>query len=171
MDSAESQQLWQKAASFAARHHQGQLRKDGQTPYFAHPARVALTMLHLFGVSDETALAAALLHDLIEDTTTYYDDLRGMFGKPVADAVAALTKDARLPEDEREAAYDRQLTLASWQARLVKLADVYDNFCDARDSAERQKVAAKAERAIRCAGDLPELQSAIAVVRRLIASE
>jgi guanosine-3',5'-bis(diphosphate) 3'-pyrophosphohydrolase len=107
---------------------------------------------------------------MIEDTTTDYDDLHGMFGKPVADAVAALSKDARLPEDEREAAYDRQLMLASWQARLVKLADVYDNLCDAREGAERQKVAAKAERAIRCAGDLPELQSAIEAVRKLIAS-
>lgn len=167
---AQFDRLWQEAASFAARQHQGQLRKDGRTPYFAHPVRVALTVRQVFGIEDEVALAAALLHDLIEDTTTDYDDLLEKFGKDVADAVAALTKDARLPEDEREAAYDRQLSQASWQTRLVKLADVYDNFCDARNEQERQKFAVKAERAIRCAGDAPELQPAIEVVRKLIAA-
>jgi guanosine-3',5'-bis(diphosphate) 3'-pyrophosphohydrolase len=110
---AQFDRLWQQAASFAARQHQGQLRKDGRTPYFAHPVRVALTVRHVFGVDDETALAAALLHDLIEDTTTDYDDLLEMFGKDVADTVAALTKDSRLPEEQREAAYDRQLSVAS----------------------------------------------------------
>ncbi len=168
MESGSFQRQWQQAASFAARQHKGQLRKDGQTPYFAHPVRVALTVRHVFGVEDETALAAALLHDLIEDTTTDYDDLLEQFGKEVADAVAALTKDARLPEDEREAAYDRQLSEASWQARLVKLADVYDNFCDARSDGERQKCVEKAQRAIRCAGDSPQLQNAIKIVNTLI---
>ena len=81
----------------------------------------------------------------------------------------ALTKDAReLPEAEREPAYDRQLSAASWQARLVKLADVYDNFCDARDEKERAKFAEKAKRAIRCAGDAPELQQAVEIVRKLV---
>jgi guanosine-3',5'-bis(diphosphate) 3'-pyrophosphohydrolase len=168
MVSQRFQHLWQQAAAFAARQHQGQLRKDGQTPYFAHPVRVALTVRHVFNVDDETALAAALLHDLIEDTTTDYDDLLEQFGKEVADAVAALTKDARLEHDQREAAYDHQLAQASWQARLVKLADVYDNFCDARNDQERQKFAVKAERAIRCAGDAPELQSAITIVQQLV---
>src|SRR5687768_1806066 len=125
-----SDRAWQQAASFAARAHAGQLRKDGRTPYVAHPVRVALTVRHVFGIDDETALVAALLHDVIEDTKTDYDDLAEEFGRDAADAVAALTKDGRLPEPEREAAYDRQLSAASWQARLVKLADVYDNFCD-----------------------------------------
>lgn len=161
---------WQAAVSFAAQRHLGQFRKDGQTPYFAHPVRVALVVRHLFEESDETALLAALLHDLIEDTTTDYDDLIARFGAQVADAVAALTKDARLPEAEREAAYDRQLTQASWQARLVKLADVYDNFCDCGSDAAREKARHKAVRAIVCAGSAPELSIAVTIVGRLIAS-
>src|SRR5688572_29746607 len=160
MESERFQQLWQQAASLAARQHQGQMRKDGRTPYFAHPVRVALTVCHVFEEQDATALATALLHDLIEDTTTDFDELAEQFGKEVADAVAALTKDARLPEFEREAAYDRQLAAASWQARLVKLADVYDNYCDAKDEREQKKFAAKAERAIRCADSAPQLQRA-----------
>src|SRR5688572_21773059 len=111
--------LWQQAASFAARLHQGQVRKDGKTPYIAHPFRVAMTVRDVFGVDDPVAVAAALLHDVIEDTTADYDDLQREFGAEVARVVAALTKDMRLPEQEREAAYDRQLSTAPWQARLV----------------------------------------------------
>lgn len=168
MGTTNADRLWQRAASFAAQQHDGQLRKDGKTPYFAHPVRVAFVVRHVFESNDQTALLAALLHDLIEDTTTDYDDLIERFGKDAADAVAALTKDARLPESEREERYDRQLSQASWQARLVKLADVYDNFCDARSDGERQKFAEKAQRAIRCAGDSPELQNAVKIVRSLV---
>src|ERR1051326_7002790 len=98
--------LWQRAASLAARAHLHQVRKDGRTPYFAHPVRVALAVSGVFGCRDEAALAAALLHDTIEDSTIDYDDLRGEFGSPVADLVAALTKNAALPEREREREYD-----------------------------------------------------------------
>ena len=144
------------------------VRQDGKTPYFAHPVRVALVVRHVFESADQTALVAALLHDLIEDTTTDYDDLIEQFGQEAADAVAALTKDARLPQSQREDAYDRQLSQASWQARLVKLADVYDNFCDSRSDAERKKCAEKASRAIRCAGESAELQKAVKIVQSLV---
>ena len=160
--------LWQRAVSFAAQRHEGQYRKDGQTPYFAHPVRVALVVRHVFEVSDETALVTALLHDLIEDTTTDYDDLSEQFGKEVAQCVAALTKDARLPKFDREPAYDRQLEAAPWQARLVKLADVYDNYCDSSSDGQRRDFAAKAERAIKIAGGAAELSKAVKIVRQLV---
>src|SRR4051812_46252666 len=131
--------FWQRAASVAARFHQGQVRKDGKTPYIAHPFRVAMTVRDVFGVDDPVALAAALLHDVIEDTTADYDDLEEQFGAEVADVVAALTKDMRRPNDQREAESDRQLAAAPWQARLVKLADVYDNVSDCVDDAMREK--------------------------------
>jgi guanosine-3',5'-bis(diphosphate) 3'-pyrophosphohydrolase len=132
--------------------------------------RVAMIVRHVFDIADETALIAALLHDTIEDTTTDHDELTHHFGREVADDVAAVSKDGRLPHDEREAAYDRQIAAASWQARLVKLADVYDNFCDSRTDAERGKCAEKARRAIACAGDDPQLAPAIKLVRQLIES-
>ncbi len=89
--------LFQEAAAFAARAHRHQLRKDGRTPYVSHVVRVALTVTQVFWCDDPVVLAAALLHDTIEDTTTDYDDLAERFGKEVADCVAALTKNMTLP--------------------------------------------------------------------------
>ena len=91
--------VWQRAASFAASHHRGQQRKDQRTPYFAHPARVALTLCLEFGCRDETVIAAALLHDVLEDTTADYEDLVDEFGPEVARLVACLSKDSRLPAE------------------------------------------------------------------------
>jgi len=121
-----------EAVSFAARAHRHQLRKDGHTPYAAHPFRVCLVVRHVFGIDDPVVLAAALLHDTIEDTTTDYDDLVGRFGAEVADCVAALSKDTRLPEAEREAAYLRQVLAGDWRVAVCKLADGYDNLSDFR---------------------------------------
>jgi guanosine-3',5'-bis(diphosphate) 3'-pyrophosphohydrolase len=118
------------AVSFAARAHRHQLRKDGRTPYVAHPLRVALIVRHLFGCAEEEVLAAAVLHDCLEDTDTDYDDLAAAFGGRVAGWVAALSKDRRLPEEPREAAYCQQLQAADWQVHLLKLADMYDNLTD-----------------------------------------
>jgi (p)ppGpp synthase/HD superfamily hydrolase len=119
-----------EAVSFAARAHQGQLRKDGTTPYAAHPCRVVLVLRHVFGIDDPDALTAALLHDTIEDTNTDFDDLEEKYGAKVASWVSTLSKDKRLPDDEREAAYAAGLAAASWQVKVCKLADVFDNLMD-----------------------------------------
>jgi guanosine-3',5'-bis(diphosphate) 3'-pyrophosphohydrolase len=168
MEKSKPETPWQRAVSFAARRHDGQLRKDGKTPYVAHAVRVAFIVRHLFEVADDTAVTAALLHDLIEDTTTDFDEIAHEFGSAVAAAVAAVSKDSRLPHDERESAYDKQVAAASWQARLIKPADVYDNYCDSRDDKERAKAAEKAKRAILCAGKAPELARAVKLVQKLI---
>jgi (p)ppGpp synthase/HD superfamily hydrolase len=118
------------AVSFAARAHAGQLRKDGRTPYASHPVRVALVVRCVFGVDDPDVLTAAVLHDTIEDTTTDYDDIAERFGPRVADWVRLLTKDKRLPDDEREEDYARGLADADWQVQVIKLADVFDNLND-----------------------------------------
>lgn len=125
-----SRPLWQSAAAFAARKHRDQNRKDRATPYVSHAFRVALTVRDLFGCDDHAAIAAALLHDTIEDTTTDYDEIEEKFGREVADIVASLTKNMALRETVREAEYDARLAAADWRARLIKLADVYDNLCD-----------------------------------------
>ena len=119
-----------EAISFAARAHQGQLRKDGRTPYASHVFRVCLIVRHVFGVDDISALTAAVLHDTVEDTTTDYDDLQKEFGAEVAGWVADLSKDKRLPDDQREKAYETQLAKASWQVKVCKLADTFDNLMD-----------------------------------------
>lgn len=150
--------LWQEAASFAARAHVGHVRKDKSTPYIAHPFRVAMTVRDVFACDDPVAITAAILHDTIEDTPTDYDDIDERFGRDVADAVAALSKNMLLQHDQREPEYDARLANASWQARLVKLADAYDNYCDAKSRPETagatKKLANRARRALAVAHDL-----------------
>lgn len=161
--------LWQEAASFAARAHRHQLRKDNATPYFAHPVRVAMTIAFVFGFDDEEILAAALLHDTIEDTTTDYDDLLKHFGRDVADFVVAMTKDMRLEESKREKAYFAQLAAGPWQSRLIKLADTYDNVCSAMeigDAALLRKQKAKVTHAL----DITKNDRQLAEARRKLAA-
>ena len=122
--------LLARAVSFAAHAHRHQLRKDGKTPYVAHPLRVCLVVRQVFGVDDPATLAAAVLHDVIEDTTTDYDDLLEHFGPTVADCVSAVSKDMRAPEPQREAAYLARLLAGDWRVTLCKLADSYDNLSD-----------------------------------------
>ena len=119
-----------EAVSFAAQAHRHQLRKDGQTPYVGHVYRVCLIMRHIFGIDDPKVLATAALHDTIEDTTTDCDDLIKEFGPDVAAWVSALSKDKRLPDDEREAAYMKALAESPWQVKVCKLADIFDNLMD-----------------------------------------
>lgn len=123
-------ELWMRAAKYASRAHKGHDRKDGATPYFSHVARVALILSSVFGVDDERTLAIAFLHDTIEDTPLDFEDIESEFGGEIAHAVGLLSKDMRLPEDEREREYDARLERADWRVHLVKLADQYDNLAD-----------------------------------------
>jgi len=121
-----------EAVSFSARAHRHQLRKDGRTPYAAHTFRVCLVLRTVFGIDDPQVLTAALLHDTIEDTPTDFDELTETFGAEVAGWVAALTKDMRMEEHQREAEYRKVLAAAPWPVVVCKLADIYDNLTDSR---------------------------------------
>lgn len=140
--------LWQQAASYAARAHDHQYRKDKKTPYAAHPFRVAMVVSNVFGCNDEIAISAALLHDTIEDTRTDYDAIEKRFGTEIADCVAVLTKNMLLKESKREVDYDQRLAKGSWQGRLVKLADVYDNGLDIPRESMRKKCIDRCKRAL-----------------------
>ena len=128
----DSHEVLFEAIAFAARAHRHQIRKDGLTPYVSHPVRVMTVASLLFGVSDPKALAAAVLHDTIEDTTTDYDNLAERFGSDVASWVSCLTKEMRLPEEQREREYLARLAVAPWPVVIGKLADLYDNLSDSR---------------------------------------
>ncbi|MEE8155470.1 MAG: HD domain-containing protein [Phycisphaerales bacterium] len=162
--------LWQHASAFAARAHRHQLRRDGRTPYYSHCVRVAMTVALKFGCTNDQVLAAALLHDTIEDTDTDYDDLLKRFGPEVADLVAVMTKDMRLVESQREPAYDAQLADGPWEARLIKLADVYDNLSDAETEAARTRLIGKAQRALQLAEGDERLAKACQNVTELISA-
>jgi guanosine-3',5'-bis(diphosphate) 3'-pyrophosphohydrolase len=172
--------LWQEAISFASRAHRNQVRRDDRTPYIAHCARVMTTISQLFECQDEALLAAAVLHDTIEDTTTDYEDIAHRFGTEVADLVAAMTKNMALPEELREAQYDAQLAKADWRARLIKLADTYDNLCDVetvpseRRARRERESAERARRAIVLAAPdrgRPSVDRAVAVLSALLSEK
>jgi guanosine-3',5'-bis(diphosphate) 3'-pyrophosphohydrolase len=91
---------------------------------------VCLIAREVFGVKDHEVLTAAVLHDTIEDTTTDYDDIVATFGENVARWVAALSKDKRLADEDREVAYCRALVSGGQAVHLLKLADIYDNLSD-----------------------------------------
>ena len=138
--------LMPAAVGFAARAHRHQTRNDGMTPYISHVVRVTLILAVEFGITDDEVLAAALLHDTIEDCNVDYDDIHNQFGETVANWVACLTKDTRLPNDEREKTYLTALETGPWQVHAIKLADTLDNLRDSASlSAERRaKTRAKA---------------------------
>jgi (p)ppGpp synthase/HD superfamily hydrolase len=158
--------LWQEAAAFAAYAHRNQTRND-KRPYVSHCFRVAMTVNLVFGFDDSEILAGALLHDTIEDCDVDYDDILEVFGRNVADYVAVMTKDMRLEEPIREVAYDNQLADGPWQGRLIKLADVYDNFTDS--SADKHTTyIEKIERILSLTESDDQLQNASCLLRELM---
>jgi guanosine-3',5'-bis(diphosphate) 3'-pyrophosphohydrolase len=124
-------QLILEAISFAARKHDGQVRKDGRTPYVSHPIRVMMILSSVFGVLDRQVLAAAALHDVIEDTSTSFNDIENEFGQRIAIWVSLLSKDKQQEVKSREFAYVCALRDAPDEVKLIKLADIYDNLIDA----------------------------------------
>lgn len=161
-----------EAIAFASRRHQGQLRKDRQTPYASHVFRVAMIVRHLFRIDDPQILAAAVLHDTIEDTPTDYDDIAEAFGAQVADWVAALSKNTRLPDEAREAQYCEALTQAPWQVQVCKLADMTDNLIDSAhlspNSRSRTQARIQGYLDAIAANLRPEAQEAWETVKRLL---
>jgi guanosine-3',5'-bis(diphosphate) 3'-pyrophosphohydrolase len=155
---AEERNLILRAISFAAWAHRTQMRKDGVTPYIAHPLRVLTILSTVFGVRDPEVLAAGALHDTIEDTQIDRDDLSEHFGPRVAEFVALLSKDMRQPEAEREQRYYDAVAAAPLEVKLCKLADTLDNLVDSTglSAAGRAKKVRKARQLVdRLATDFP----------------
>lgn len=82
-----------RAILVATRAHSGTLRKGCQTPYILHPLETAAICASMTG--DLEVLAAAVLHDTVEDTVSTLEELEDQFGPRVAALVAAETEDKR----------------------------------------------------------------------------
>jgi GTP diphosphokinase / guanosine-3',5'-bis(diphosphate) 3'-diphosphatase len=120
-----------KAAQFAARKHKDQRRKDAAaSPYINHPLALASMLWEEGRVEDAVVIAAALLHDTIEDTETAYDELRGQFGDEIAEIVAEVTDTKWLKKTSRKRLQVSKAARASRAAKLVKLADKISNLRD-----------------------------------------
>lgn len=119
------------ALRFAADKHRDQRRKDrNASPYINHPIEVASVLVTTGGVTDAVTLAAAILHDTIEDTETSVLELTDRFGREVCALVEELTDDKRLPKEERKRLQIVHAAGASHRAKLIKLAD---KICNVRD--------------------------------------
>jgi (p)ppGpp synthase/HD superfamily hydrolase len=118
------------AAKFAATKHKSQLRKNGATPYINHPMEVAEMLSRVARVNDPEVIAAALLHDTIEDTATSADEIRTIFGDRVLSLVQECTDDKSLPKAERKRLQVANAPHKSDEAKLIKIADKISNMRD-----------------------------------------
>ena len=124
-------ELLRRAYVFSAAEHKGQVRRSGE-PYLVHPLEVAdlLADMRL----DVVAIAAGLLHDIVEDTPNTIEKVRELFGEQVAHVVEGVTKLSALQfasSEERQAESFRKMLLAmvdDIRVILVKLADRLHNM-------------------------------------------
>lgn len=121
--------LVERAKAFATKAHAGQFRKYTGEEYIKHPEQV-VKFLGEMGVKTPEVLAAAWLHDVVEDTPATMEDIYAEFGELVGDLVFWLT-DTLTPEDGnrafRKAKARERLTRAPLEAQQIKLADFMSN--------------------------------------------
>jgi (p)ppGpp synthase/HD superfamily hydrolase len=116
-----------RAVDFARKCHADHKRKYTSDDYFEHLASVA-TMVENVG-EDHTTVAAAYLHDVVEDGYATYDEILSMFGSEVAALVLALTDVSPIAGNrtQRKALDRARLAAADPRAKTIKLADLIDN--------------------------------------------
>ena len=125
--------LLERALRTAATAHAGQTRKGGAIPYVTHLTGTAIILARA-GFSDEELLAAAILHDTLEDTTLTAEELESDFGH----RVASLVRDAsevkhdrqgkKLPWKTRKAEHISRLASCPVESRAIVLADKLHNL-------------------------------------------
>ena len=129
----------------ARRDHEGQVRNgSGGMPYVEHPITVA-ARLDEQGYRDEV-LAAALLHDVVEDSETGLDELREKFGEEVAGLVGVLTDDEAIESyRERKAEHRERVAAAEVEAMAIYGADKLTNVTTLRAAYEAEGDAVREE--------------------------
>lgn len=121
-------ELFDRAARFAIEAHSGTERRGKAYPYIVHPMEVVSIVATL--TNDPEMLAAAILHDTVEDTSVSLDRIRVLFGDRVAALVqhetAPLSDD--MPWHERKEAQLAQLAAAPIESKMVALGDKLSNM-------------------------------------------
>jgi GTP diphosphokinase / guanosine-3',5'-bis(diphosphate) 3'-diphosphatase len=124
-------ELLERAFIFASERHEGQQRRSGED-FILHPLGVAKILAELG--RDDTTLAAALIHDTVEDTHATVEEIRAEFGEEVANLVEGVTKLTRIQFQSREQAQAenyRKMVMAmaeDYRVILIKLADRLHNM-------------------------------------------
>lgn len=118
--------------ALAEKAHVGQARDDGR-PYVIHPIRVARTLLEEMGERDANIIAAALLHDVVEDTSVRLEEIYEQFGPQIAKLVESVTRPRANSETEEDKLtskpknYQKILNSPNETIR-IKAADILDNM-------------------------------------------
>ena len=129
LDSAQATRLLARACRFTADRHRDQKRKGAAgEPYINHLAEVAELVAEATGGRDPDLVAAAYLHDTVEDTATTHAELVERFGRDVADLVAEVTDDKSLPQAERKRLQVEHAPGVTGRAKILKLADKTSNL-------------------------------------------
>ena len=147
--SKEDKVLIRKAFDIALEGHAEQRRKTGE-PYIYHPIAVAKIVAYEIGLG-ATSIAAALLHDVVEDTAYTLEDIEQIFGETIARIVNGLTKISRLNKDQDvsiQAENFRKMLLTlndDVRVILIKVADRYHNMqtMDAMPAQKQVKIASE----------------------------
>lgn len=156
------------AMAYAAEQHKAQARKDeAQTPYIIHPVGVARILWEEGCVRDAFTLAAAILHDVIEDTSTTECELRQLFQGHVTGVVSEVSDPPDADYLTCRRLQEEHAPKMSVPARLVKIADKAYNVRDVRDhppwcwdDQQRFEYVDHSRRVVDGAGGLnPELES------------
>ncbi|MDG1573226.1 RelA/SpoT family protein [Robiginitalea sp. M366] len=142
--SAADKKLIRQAFDVAVDAHKDQRRKSGEA-YIFHPIAVAKIVASEIGL-DAVSIAAALLHDVVEDTPYTLDDIEQMFGETVARIVDGLTKIAHLKKDmniSQQAENFRKMLLTlhdDVRVIIIKIADRYHNLLTMDSMPEHKQV-------------------------------
>jgi (p)ppGpp synthase/HD superfamily hydrolase len=140
-----SQDELKRALDFAARAHGDQKIPGSGLPYVVHVVKVMTEILAAAAADSEIdvnlAARCALLHDCVEDAGVTHADLVRAFGQPVADGVAALSKDGSLPKEQQMGDSLARIRRQPREIWAVKLADRITNLEPAPPhwSAEKRK--------------------------------
>lgn len=129
------------AKKFAEEKHAGQTRKFSKTPYIKHPEKVAKIIKEnkrSHKIND--LIAAAILHDTLEDTQTTEKELKKLFGKLITSLVKELTTNEKEKEKlgKKEYLAKKMIHMSSW-GLVIKLADRLDNVSDLNKSTKKFK--------------------------------
>jgi guanosine-3',5'-bis(diphosphate) 3'-pyrophosphohydrolase len=123
--------LFLKALRFASEKHAAQRRKGCETvPYINHLIKVTDTLYFIGNETDPELLAAALLHDVMEDTPTTVKELAEKFGQRVANLVKEVTDDMTLSYEDRKRYQIQKALIISNDAKKIKIADKISNIND-----------------------------------------
>lgn len=133
-----------EAAQFAKFCHAPQLRKYTNKPYITHPGRVASMVSYLYPAVSEEMIAAAWLHDTVEDCNVWVSDIELKFGKPVATLVHELTNVSKKEFPKANRAERKRMDLdrvagISLDAQVIKVCDRVDNLLECPVEIEEAK--------------------------------